>query len=184
MNPRLTLICHAATAATCAAAFPADEAIEPAAEEVAAALARRIDPVDRAWMSPALAARQTAAALGLDAMSEPALRDCAFGRWTGRRLADVAAEDAKDLATWLADPAVAPHGGEALDAVRARVATWLQARVADKGHAVAVTHGSVMRAAVLAVLDAPAGAFWRVDVEPLGIIALGSDGKRWTLRVR
>jgi broad specificity phosphatase PhoE len=183
MNPRLTLICHAATAATRAAAFPADEAVEPAAEASAAALARRIDPVDRAWTSPSLAARQTAAALGLDAVPEPALRDCAFGRWAGRRLADVATEDPRGLAVRVADPAAAPHGGEALGAVRNRVAAWLRARVADKGHAVAVTHASVMRAVVLAVLDAPAGAFWRIDVEPLGIIALGSDGKRWTMRV-
>jgi hypothetical protein len=32
------------------------------------------------------------------------------------------------------------------------------------------------------VLAAPAGAFWRIDVAPLAIIELGSDGRRWNLR--
>ncbi|HLH90456.1 MAG TPA: histidine phosphatase family protein [Xanthobacteraceae bacterium] len=182
MNRRLTLICHAATTATRAAAFPADEGIEPAAQALAAALAPRLGRVDRAWVSPARAARETAAALGLDAAPEPALRDCDVGRWTGRRLTDVQAEDAPGVAAWLADAEAAPHGGEPRTAVFARVAGWLAARVTERGHVVAVTHASVMRAAVLAVLDAPASAFWRIDVPPLAIIALGSDGRRWNLR--
>jgi broad specificity phosphatase PhoE len=185
MNRRLTLICHAATAATRATTFPADEAVEAvgaAAAPLAAALAARIGRAERAWTSPARAARLTAAALGLDAMEEPALRDCAFGRWAGRRLKDVAAEDSQGIAAWLADPEAAPHGGEPLGAVLRRVAAWLDARVAERGHAVAITHAAVMRAAVVAVLGPPAGAFWRIDVEPLGVIELGSDSKRWNLR--
>jgi len=181
MNRRLTLICHAATAATRAAAFPADEGIEPAAAPLAA-LAARVGRIDRAFAGPALAARQTAAALGLAATEEPALRDAAVGRWAGRRLADVAAEDPQGVAAWRADPAAAPHGGEPLAAVLARVAAWLDARVPERGHVVAVTHAAVLRAAVVAVLAAPPTAFWRVDVEPLGIIELGSDGRRWNLR--
>ncbi len=182
MNRRLTLICHAATAATRAAAFPADEGIEAAAEPLTAALAPRIGRVDRAWASPALAARQTAAALGLDAREEPALRDSAFGRWAGRRLADVQAEDPQGVAAWLADADAAPHGGEPLTAVLGRVSAWLDARVAQHGHMVAVTHAAVLRAAVVAVLGASAGAFWRIDVAPLATIELGSNGRRWNLR--
>jgi len=182
MNRRLTLICHAATPATRAAAFPADEGIEPAAQALVAALAPRLGRVDRAFASPARAARETAAALGLDATSEPALHDCDVGRWAGRRLADVQAEDAPGVAAWLADAAAAPHGGEPLAAVFGRVAEWPGTRVGERGHTVAVTHASVMRSAVLAVLAAPAGAFWRIDVAPLAIIELGSDGRRWNLR--
>jgi broad specificity phosphatase PhoE len=179
---RLTLICHAATAATRAAAFPADEGIEPAAPARVAALAPRIGRVDRAFVSPGRAARETATALGLAAAPEPALRDCDYGRWAGRRLADVQAEDAPGIAAWLADATAAPHGGESLAAVIRRVAEWLGTRVADRGHTVAVTHAPVMRAAIMAVLDAPAPAFWRIDVAPLAIIELGSDGRRWNLR--
>jgi broad specificity phosphatase PhoE len=180
MNCRLMLICHATTAATRAAAFPADEGIDPAGEPLA--LAPRFGRVDQSWASPALAARQTAAALGLDAAQEPALRDCAFGRWAGRRLVDVQAEDPQGVAAWLTDVTATPHGGEPLAAVLARVAAWLDARLAERGHVVAVTHAAVMRAAVIAALGAPAGAFWRIDVEPLATIELTSDGARWNVR--
>ncbi len=183
MTRRLTLICHAATAATRAAAFASDQGIEPVGQARAAALRPCLGGVARAWASPALAARQTAAALGLDAREEPALRECDYGRWTGRKLAEVEAEDPRAIAAWLTDVEAAPHGGEPLAAVLGRVAAWLHAHAADRGHAVAVTHASVVRAAVLAALDAPARAFWRVDVAPLAMIELGSDGKRWNLRV-
>jgi len=187
---RLTLICHAATAATRSAAFPSDEGIEPGAAELVAAVAARLRRADRApasiwasvWTSPALAARQTAAALGLDATAHSGLRDCGYGRWSGRRLADVQAEDPAGVAAWLGDAAAAPHGGEARSALFARVAAWLRERVAESGHSVAVTHAAVIRAAVIGVVGAPAEAFWRIDIEPLSVTELRSDGTRWNLR--
>ena len=182
MPARLTLICHAATAATRAAAFPSDEGIEQGAAELVAGLAARIGRTDRAWTSPALCARQTAAALGLDATAHPALRDCGYGRWSGRKLADVQAEDPAGVAAWLADAAAAPDGGEPRTALLARVAAWLRERVAENGRSVAVTHPAVVRAAVMAVLEAPAVAFWRIDVEPLSVTELRSDRTRWSLR--
>jgi broad specificity phosphatase PhoE len=181
MTARLTLVCHAATAATRAAAFPAGEPVEARSLAQASALARRIGRADRAWTSPALAARQTAAALGLDAVAHAALRDCDFGRWSGRRLADVQAEDPHAIAAWRADPAAAPHGGESLDATLDRIGTWLDDCVTGSGKFVAVTHASVIRAAVVRVLGAPAHAFWRIDVAPLSMLDLGSDGTRWNL---
>ena len=45
-----------------------------------------------------------------------------------------------------------------------------------------MTHAAVIRAAVLIVLDAPASAFWRIDVEPLSLTDLRFDGRRWALR--
>ena len=186
MPARLTLVCHAATAATRSAAFPSDEGIEPGAAELAAALAGRLRRADRAstrvWTSPALCARQTAAALNLDATAHSGLRDCGYGRWSGRKLADVQAEDPAGVAAWLADTAAAPHGGEARSALFARVAAWLRERVAENGHIVAVTHPAVIRAAIMGVVDAPADAFWRIDIEPLSVVELRSDGTRWNLR--
>jgi broad specificity phosphatase PhoE len=182
MTARLTLVCHAATAATRAAAFPADEPVAARSLAQAAALARRIGPTDRAWSSPALCARQTAAALGLDAVAHAALRDCDYGRWSGRRLANVHVEDPHAIAAWRADPAAAPHGGESLAAVLERVGVWLDDCVTGSGKSVAVTHASVIRAAIVHVLDAPAHAFWRIDVAPLSMLDLGSDGTRWNLR--
>jgi len=34
------------------------------------------------------------------------------------------------------------------------------------------------------VLGAGAPAFWRIDVEPLSLTELSSDGRRWNLRQR
>lgn len=49
---------------------------------------------------------------------------------------------------------------------------WLNS-VSGGGHTVAVTHASVIRAVVLAVLDAPFPAFWRIDVPPLTATVIG-----------
>ncbi|MFI6321104.1 histidine phosphatase family protein [Nonomuraea sp. NPDC050556] len=45
-----------------------------------------------------------------------------FGRWVGLPYAQI---DPDELAAWLADPEVAPHGGESLAAHASRVAGWL-----------------------------------------------------------
>jgi broad specificity phosphatase PhoE len=176
------LICHGATAATRAGAFPADEPLEERALARAAALQPMIRRADRAWTSPALRARQTAAALGLDAVEEPALRDGDPGRWAGRRLEEIQAEEPESVIAWLSDPDAAPHGGEMLSALLRRAAAWLDARAGDGGHGIAVTHASVIRAAILHGLGAPASAFWRLDIAPLNVVELSHDGRRWAWR--
>lgn len=182
MSQRLTLICHGATVATRRAAFPADEPLDEGALGGAAALGGRLRRADRALTSPLLRARQTAAALSLDARAEPALRDLDCGRWAGRSLAEIAAAEPAGVAAWLRDPGAAPHGGEALSSLLPRVAAFLRSAGGAGGHTVAVTHAAVIRAAVLHVLDAPADAFWRIDVDPLSVTDLRHDGRRWALR--
>lgn len=182
MPARLTLICHGATAATRAAAFPGDEALEDGAVEQARALGLSLRRRDRAVTSPALAARQTAAALSLDASVHPALRDCDYGHWCGRKLAEVHATHPAELAAWLSDPGAVPHGGESLLALMLRVSGWMADRLHDDGHTIAVTHAAVMRAAVIDTLGAPSQSFWRIDVEPLSLVDLRSDKRRWVLR--
>ncbi len=177
MSLRLTLICQAATAATRAARFAgADEAIEPRGQAAAAALAGTLGRIDAAWSSPALAARQTAAALGLQAAPEPALADLDCAAWIGRSLDEV-----PELAAWLTDPDVAPHGGETRRALLGRVGAWLDAQRRGTGRVVAVTHAAVVRAAIVIALGAPASAFWRLDVAPLCRVTLQSRGDGWTL---
>ena len=128
MPTRLTLICHGATASTRSGAFPADEPLEERALMRAHALRPAIRRADRAWSSPAQRARQTAAALGLDAVDEPALRDVDHGRWAGRRLETVQAEEPEGVVAWLSDPDAAPHGGETLSALLGRAGAWLDVR--------------------------------------------------------
>ena len=182
MTARLTLLCHAATAATRAAAFPLDEPIEARSRELAAKAAVHLPRVDRVWTSPALRARQTAEALGLAATPEPALRDCDYGRWAGRRLAELQAAEPEAVAAWLGDPEAAPHGGESVVDLLARVGAWLEARGGERGHAIAITHPAIIRAAIVHVLAAPPAAFWRIDIEPLSLTELRRGPQHWTLR--
>lgn len=182
MPTRLSLICHGATAATRSGAFPADEPLEERALARAAALRPMIRSADRAWTSPALRARQTAAALGLEAVEEAALRDADAGRWAGRRLEEVQAVEPQGVVAWLSDPDAAPHGGEALSALLIRVAAWLDARSGDGGPGIAVTHAAVIRAAILQALGAPASSFWHIDIAPLSVTELSHDGRRWAWR--
>ncbi len=138
---------------------------------------------DRIWMSPALRARQTAELLSLTGVAEPALRECDYGRWSGRGIVDIHAAEPENLTVWMTDTNAAPHGGEPLSALFERVADWMAHHLTDEGHTVVVTHASVIRAAILHVLKAPAETFWRVDVEPLSLTEMSSDGRRWTLRL-
>ncbi|MFC9651748.1 histidine phosphatase family protein [Streptomyces sp. NPDC056937] len=80
-----------------------------------------------AYVSPSPRCRRTAEALGLHAKPLPALAPCAMGRWQGRTLDEVAAAEPDALASWLSDPASAPHGGESLLELLARTAHWLDA---------------------------------------------------------
>jgi broad specificity phosphatase PhoE len=182
MALRLTLLCHASTTALRRAAFPLDEPLDAKGERQAALLADRLAPADRCWTSPALRARQTAAALRLAATIEPALGDCDFGRWAGRTLDDVARSEPDATAAWLGDPAAAPHGGESLLALLRRVASWLDGQAGGRGHALAVTHAAVVRAAILHAIGAPAQSFWHIDIGPLTRTDIRCGGGRWTLR--
>jgi broad specificity phosphatase PhoE len=181
VTARLTLICQAATSATRPAAFPRDEPIEASARE-AATLATALRHADRAWTSPALAARQTAEALGLDATVAEALRDCDYGRWQGRRLAAVEAEEPEAAELWTSDPAATPHGGESLLALMRRAADWLESQAGNDGHTVAISHAPVIRALIVAAILAPPQSFWRIDVGPLARVALSRSGGQWRLR--
>lgn len=181
MTARLILICHAATAAARAGAFPLDEPLECNSADRAATVAHALR-ADRAWVSPALRARQTAALLRLTADIDPELRDCDYGRWAGRSLAEIEAEEPRALAEWLTHPHSVAHGGESIAALVARVSAWLEARKLDEGRLVAVTHASVIRAAIVSALGAPAAAFWRIDIAPLTRVTLTGHQARWNLR--
>jgi broad specificity phosphatase PhoE len=179
---RLSWVCHGLTEGQRAGRFPADEPLQAGAGEAAALLAARFRSATHISSSPALCARETAAALGFAAGVEPALRECDYGRWQGARIAELMKSEPQDLALWMTDFAVAPHGGEPLAFFMDRVAEWLAARLNAGGHSVVIAHASIIRAAVLNVLNAPREAFWRIDVEPLSVTEMTSDGKRWQLR--
>jgi broad specificity phosphatase PhoE len=114
LTTHLRLVCHASTSAVRKAAFPADEQLDPQGREKLTVVQHRLHHADRCWCSPALRAIQTAKALQLDAIIEPMLRDCDYGRWSGRLFDDVQAQEPEALMEWLRDPDAAPHGGESI----------------------------------------------------------------------
>jgi broad specificity phosphatase PhoE len=182
LKGRLTWVCHGATASNRTATFPGDEPLENKAADQTKALEGLLGRADRVWISPTLRASQTAEILSLQGQPDVALRDCDYGRWSGRTIAELHATEPESVAEWMADPAAAPHGGESLAVLCSRVAVWLDRQLGESGHTIAITHASVIRAALLYVLQSPPSAFWKIDVEPLSIVEMSGDGRRWTLR--
>jgi broad specificity phosphatase PhoE len=177
---RLLLVRHASTDAVRAAAFGADEPLDASGAGAARLLA--LPRADEVLVSPARRTAETAqhARLAVTAV-EPALAECDFGRWTGLSLREVAEREPEAVEAWMTDPAAAPHGGESLLAVLARVRGWLDGQAARDGTAVAITHAGPIKAALVAALDAPPAAFWRIDVAPLSLTELHAHDGRWTV---
>jgi broad specificity phosphatase PhoE len=173
---RLLLVRHGSTDAVRAAAFGTDEPLDAHGHEGARRLRARL-PRGQILASPLRRAVETAAGLGPVTLV-PELAECDFGTWAGLTLADI---EPGALSAWMADPDAAPHGGESLTALLARVGRWLEAQAQLDGTAIAVTHGGVVKAAVVHALDAPPSAFWRVDVSPLSITELHAHDGRWTV---
>jgi broad specificity phosphatase PhoE len=173
----LLLVRHAATGATRDFAFPADEPLDERGRDEAAQLS--VPRGHGVISSPALRCMQTAQAAGLTVdRVEPALAESDFGTWAGLTLPDVADED---LTAWTTDPDATPHGGESLRAFARRVGEWLDGEVLAEGADTAITHGGVIKAAVVHALGAPLEAFWRVDVAPLSKSELHAHDGRWTV---
>ncbi|BBX20008.1 histidine phosphatase family protein [Mycolicibacterium duvalii] len=175
---RLTLVSHGMTDAMSAGRFPIDEPLNDAGRRQFAATMESGD--GRVVCGPELRAQQSAELLGLTPAVDTRLADLDCGRWRGEALDQVAPDE---LALWLTEPASAPHGGETVVDVIARVRDWLASMAAERIRTVAVTHPAVVRAAVVVALDAPPKSFWRIDVEPASRTVLHYRGQAWTLRL-
>ena len=108
-------------------------------------------------------------------------RDCDYGRWRGLVSKDVAAREPDAFAAWLGDPQAQPHGGESFAELIGRTGAWLGQALAREGATLAVTHASVIRAAIVTALGAGAPAFFRIDVAPLSLARLSGRDGRWNL---
>jgi broad specificity phosphatase PhoE len=181
MASRLHLLCSASTPSVSSIAFAGDEPLDARGRESLSRLSGRLRSCDTVLRSPALCAAQTAEGLGLDARAEPSLRDCDFGHWTGRPLAEVQAQAPEAIADWLQNPHAAPHGGESFADVLARVGSWMDGLLAADGSVLAITHPFIIRAAVAHTLGAGPESFRHIDVAPLTRARLSGGGGRWTL---
>ncbi|MEH3141513.1 MAG: histidine phosphatase family protein [Mycobacterium kyogaense] len=176
---RLTLVSHGMTDAMAAGRFPTDEPLNALGRGQVADARGGVKAADRVYCGPEARAIQTADLLGMRAEIEPKLADLDHGRWRGEVLGRV---QPAELAIWLTDPTQAPHGGERIVELIARVRTWMESLTSEHVRVVAATHPAVIRAAMLVVLDAPPKSFWRIDIAPASATVLHFRGHAWTLR--
>ncbi|MFF2809229.1 histidine phosphatase family protein [Streptomyces sp. NPDC058000] len=183
MTSRVTLISPATNPALRQARFDDGSSLDDGGAARAGSAAGSLPAAGQVYVSPTVRCRETAAALGLDGSAGPELAGLDVGRWRGRTLDEVAADEPAELARWLSDPGAAPHGGESVRDLCERVSRWLDACGQVAGRTLAVVEPEIVRAVVVRVLGAPEAAFWRVDVPPLSATELSGRSGRWNLRL-
>ncbi len=181
MTMRLHLLCAASTPSIRSASFPANDPLDAPGRKAAGAFAGALPAFDKTWSSPDASALQTAEILGFHPETNQLLRDCDFGRWAGQSLAGVQTAEPDTFAAWLQDPTAAPHGGESFADAIDRVQAWMAGLLSTSGSALAITHPTIIRAAIAAALGAGPHALRHIDIAPLSRAKLSSDGRRWTL---
>ena len=125
-------------------------------------------------------AEEVAAATGAPVQADDGFRETDFGAWDGLTFAEVRERWPAELTAWLADPAVAPPGGESFAAVSTRVEGALRRVLAGyQGQTVLiVSHVTPIKTLVAAALLAPPPALYRMhlDVAALCQVDWYADG--------
>ena len=125
-------------------------------------------------------AAEVAAVTGVPVLTDEGFRETDFGAWEGLTFAEVRERWPSELATWLADPSVAPPGGESFDQVSERVTAALHRILAERAHqtVLIVSHVTPIKTLVAAALLAPPAALYRMhlDVAALCEIDWYADG--------
>jgi broad specificity phosphatase PhoE len=176
------LVRHAGTLATRRGDFPLDEPLSEDTKLDAVALGGCAEWGAPVFTSPARRAVQTAEAAEWSPLVDSRLCALDLGSWGGRSLRSVQSSDPEGFLAWMTDPQARPHDGETVAELFERVRPLL-----DEWHSgprddlVAVTHGSVIRAAVTIAMDAPATSFWRVEASPASVTELHTRGSGWVL---
>jgi probable phosphoglycerate mutase len=162
-------------------------ALNAAGRAQAEELARRLEKVELTaiYSSPLERAVATAEALArgraLRVQTLSALTEVDFGEWTGRTLASLEGDPAWQLYNTQRGRSAIP-GGEAMLAIQARVIAELERLhyIHPDGSVAVVSHGDVLRAALLHYLGVALDLFERIEVEPasLSVVRLGPAGPR------
>ena len=125
-------------------------------------------------------AQEVAAVTGAAVVTDDGFRETDFGAWEGLTFAEVRERWPAELSAWLADPEIAPPGGESFTDVSARVTAALDRLLAARaGQTVLiVSHVTPIKTLVAAALLAPPAALYRMhlDVAALCEIDWYADG--------
>jgi ribonuclease H / adenosylcobalamin/alpha-ribazole phosphatase len=163
-----------------------DVPLTEAGRHQAAAAAKRLASAGLSAIvaSPLLRAVQTAqevaAVTGAAVVTDDGFRETDFGAWEGLTFAEVRDRWPGEVTKWLADPQVAPPGGESFTDVSTRVRAALHRVLAERaGQTVLiVSHVTPIKTLVAAALLAPPAALYRMhlDVAALSEIDWYADG--------
>jgi ribonuclease H / adenosylcobalamin/alpha-ribazole phosphatase len=125
-------------------------------------------------------AQAVAAVTGAAVVTDDGFRETDFGAWEGLTFAEVRERWPAEVAAWLADPEVAPPGGESFTDVNTRVIAALDRVLAARaGQTVLiVSHVTPIKMLIAAALLAPPPALYRMhlDVAALSEIDWYADG--------
>jgi alpha-ribazole phosphatase len=143
-----------------------------------ATLRERLPVAAAVFCSPSRRTRETALALGLSPIEEPAFREQGFGAWTGRRHGDIAAELGAAYDDFWRSPATnRPPGGESFADQIARVAAGLAALPA--GDVILIVHSGTVRAALAIALQIAPESALRFVVDPLSLTRIDRLDGNW-----
>ena len=125
-------------------------------------------------------AQAVAAVTGAAVVTDDGFRETDFGAWEGLTFAEVRERWPAEITAWLADPEVAPPGGESFTDVSARVTAALDRVLAERAGQIVliVSHVTPIKMLVTAALLAPPAALYRMhlDVAALCEIDWYADG--------
>jgi alpha-ribazole phosphatase len=144
------------------------------------ALRAQLPSADSVYCSPARRTRETALALGLNPIEEPAFREQSFGAWTGRRHDDIATElGAAYEDFWRAPAGNRPPGGESFIDQIDRVAAGLHAL--PSGNVIVVGHSGTVRAALAIALQIAPESALRFVIDPLSLTRIDMLDNGWRI---
>jgi broad specificity phosphatase PhoE len=120
-------------------------------------------PLRRAWQSAEIAAT----ILDMNVIADQDLRETDFGEWEGLTFAQVRARWPERVKAWVADPGVAPPGGESFadTALRVRRAC---ARLKERYRhrtVLVISHVTPIKTLVQLALQAPPAALYRMHLD-------------------
>ena len=163
-----------------------DAPLTDAGVRQAAAAAKRLAPagIDAIVASPlqrtVRTAEEVAAVTGVPVLTDEGFRETDFGAWEGLTFAEVRERWPSEMARWLADPSVAPPGGESFAQVSERVTAALHRVLASRAPqtVLIVSHVTPIKTLVAAALLAPPAALYRMhlDVAALCEVDWYADG--------
>lgn len=139
----------------------------------------------RIFSSPLSRAAETAGIIAAprqkcDIQLREGLSEMCFGNWESRTLHEIEIENPEEFRRWREDPFTAvPAGGELFSEVLPRVTAVLdEIRSLEDSLIVVVSHGGIIRAALVALLGLPPSAAWRMKISNVSLtgVDLGRSG--------